>query len=193
MPGKKLLYISVEESAKTRHYWASRPSLHESTISKILSSEVLIVPWENRSGTGDTFPQGTSDFTHRLSKTLGQGMVAFAIEQADYQELSLRADHVRWPTIAITSIVFGVIAGVIANEITALIRQPKPPEILEMELIVENASGLCISIDYQGPPLRALETIVAEAKNCFPEDIEYEPAVEATVNDDGKHDAGERK
>ncbi|MCY4382891.1 MAG: hypothetical protein OXE44_07050 [Nitrospinae bacterium] len=192
MPGKKLLSISVEESAKTRHYWASRPSLQESTIRKILSSEVLIVPWENRSGTGDTFPEGTSDFTHRLSKTLGQGKVALAIEQADYQELSLHADRVYWPTMAIASIMFGVFAGVIANEITALIRQPKPPETLEMKLIVENASGVCISIDYQGPPLRALETIVAEAKTCFPEEIEYEPELEAMVDDD-KHDAGERK
>ncbi len=186
---KKLLNISVAESAKTRHYWANRPSLSETTISKILSAEVLIVPWENRSGTDDTFPTGTSEFTHRLSKTLGQDMVAFAIESANYQELSLRSNHVRWPTLAITTIIFGVIAGVIANEITSLISQPKTTEILEMELIVENASGKCISIGYQGPPLRALETIVAEAKSCFPEEIDYEPEAKTIIASDDKHSA----
>lgn len=171
MPEKKLLVVSVRESTKTRHYWASRPALQENTVKQILSSDILIVPHEDPEGTRDTFPAGTADFTRRLSRALGR--VAFATEPADYQELSLRADHVRWPTIAIAaSIVCSVVGGVLANEITALIRQPEPVATLETKLIIENASGKCISIDYQGPPSRALETIIAQAKACFPDDVD---------------------
>lgn len=172
MSTKTLMRISVEETTKTRHYWACRPSINENTAKKILTSDVLIVPWENRSGTGDTFPQGTTTFYRRISKELGSSMIVFAVERENYQELSLHADHIRWPTVAVTTVVFGIVASVIANEITRLIHQPKPPETMEMELIVENSSGVCISIQYSGPPSRALDTIVTEARMCFPKEIE---------------------
>ena len=171
MPEKKILNVLVEESTKSRHYWASRPSLQDDTVKQILSSDILIVPHEDPEGIGDTFPAGTADFIRSLSRALGP--VAFATEPAQYQELSLRADHVRWPTIAIAaSIVCSVVGGVLANEITTLLRQPKPAETLETKLIIENASGKCISISYQGPPSQALETIIAQATACFPEDID---------------------
>ena len=188
MLDKKILTISVAESSKTRHYWANRSCIQEVTRKNILRSEVLIVPWENRLGSGDTFPAGTTDFARRLSEAFGVDMVTFAIEQADYQELSLRADHLRWPTVAIKTLIFSVFAGVIANEITALIHQPKPPETLEMKLIVENTSGVCISIEYQGKPLRALETLVSEAKACFPDEIEYVPV--AKIEDAASEEHG---
>ena len=179
MSAKTFIRISVEETSKTRHYWASRPSIDESTTKEILSADVLIVPCENRSGTGDTFPQGTTTFSRRLSKGLGLNMVAFAVERDSYQELSLHADHIRWPTVAVTTVAFGIFASVVANEIDRLMHQPKPPETLEMELIVENSSGVCISIQYLGPPSRALETFVTEASKCFPREIESESDAKA--------------
>ena len=187
MSNKTLIRISVEETSKTRHYWAGRPSINESTTKEILSSDVLIVPWEDRSGTGDTFPQGTTNFYRLISKGLGSNMVAFAVERDNYQELSLHADHIRWPTVAVTTVVFGIVASVIANEITRLIHQPKPPGTMEMELIVENSSGVCISIQYLDPPSRALDTIVTEAKMCFPKEIEYEIGAGAETSSDDSH------
>ena len=187
MLAKTLIRISVEETSKTRHYWAGRPSIDETTTKEILSSDVIIVPWENRSGTGDTFPQGTTNFYRRISKGLGSHMVAFAVERDSYQELSLHADHIRWPTVAVTTVAFGIFANVISNEITRLLHQPKPPETLEMELIVENSSGVCISIQYLGPPSRALDTIVTEAKMCFPQEKIYESGANAKTPFDESH------
>ena len=188
MSTKTLLRISVEETTKTRHYWASRSSISESTTREILASDILIVPWENRSRTGDTFPQGTTNFSRRISKGVGSNNVAFAVDRENYQELSLHADHIRWPTMAVTTVVFGIVASVVANEITDLISQPKPPETLEMELIVENASGVCVAIQYSGPPSRALDTIVTEAKMCFPKEIEYDSGAFPRTPCDGSHD-----
>lgn len=174
MSNKTRLSISVEETTRTRHYWASRPAISESTIEKILSSEILIVPWENRSGAGDTFPAGTTEFVRRISKGLETYSLTIAVEPSAYRELSLHADHVRWPTIAVTTVAFGIVASVLGNEITALLNQPEVPQTIEMELIVERSSEECVSIKYLGPPSRALDTLIAESKACFPQNAELD-------------------
>lgn len=173
---KKIVSITVEQTTRTMHYWATRPLIQKHTTDKMLLSEVLLVPWESRLGDKekrDIFPAGTSDFYRRFSKSFEMGMVALATEPENYQELSLRADHIRWPTMAMKAIAFGVVAGVIGNEITNLIHQPDSPKTLEMALIVENSSGICISIKYEGPPLRALDMIVREVRTCFPDEINH--------------------
>jgi len=182
-----LFRVSVEESDKHKHYWATRSHISETTIEKILSSKILIVPWENRSDAGETFPAGTSDFYWALTKTLGEGAIAIAAEPDSYKELSLHADHVRWPTLVIAgTFVIEILTGVISDQISYLIQQPDPPKILEMTLIVENASGKCISINYSGPPLRALDTLVSEAAACLPKDAHEIPSEINT--DDVQHD-----
>ena len=184
---KTLMRISVEESSKTRHYWASRPSINANTTREILTSDVLIVPWENRSGTGDTFPQGTTTFYRRISKELGSSMVVFAVERENYQELSLHADHIRWPTVAVTTVAFGIVAGVIANEITRLIKDPNRQRQWKWNLLWKIHLAFAFSIQYLGPPSRALDTIVTEAKMCFPREIEDDSKEGAETLPDDSH------
>ena len=175
MQNRTRLRISVEDTMKTRHYWATRPGIDDETVEKLLSSEILIVPWENRSGVTDTFPQGTTEFVRRISKGCKQFPIAMAIEPRNYQELSLHSNHVRWPRMVVTTIALGVISSVLGNEISALLNQPNPPQTIDMELIVEKSGRECVAIRYEGPPLRAIETLVEEAKACFPEDIDLAP------------------
>jgi len=98
-----------------------------------------------------------------------------AVDRENYVELALHADHERWPTMVVSTIFLGVLSSVLGSYIYDMMQKPAPPKTLEMKLIVENKDGKCISIDYTGPPLDALDSVVAQAENCFPSEIGSPP------------------
>jgi len=166
---RTLFQLEVLETSHHRRYWASRPSISDSTANSIRLADVILAPWESRGGNIDTFPTGTKDIFLALRTALGADRVTIAVERENYVELALHADELRWPAMIINTLFLGTLAAVLAAQIDHALNAPSPPTTLELSLTLENQSGKCIAIEYKGPPSRAIDAILQEATHCFPE------------------------
>lgn len=181
--------VKVSETSRDRDYWATRAWASERTRDNIRSADVLILPWENfRDNKPALFPQGTPKITRALCSDLRDKKIALGIDDKYYEEITLHADHIRWPTILVTSLLLPALASVIGNRIDRALpgySEEKTEErnqsklaaadkIIELEVIVEGKRGHCISIKYEGPVNKVVDTVLAQATSCLPH-VEAKP------------------
>ncbi len=164
---RNLFQVDVRESEQGRGYWASRDWIGAAEAG-VRSADIVVVPWEGvKENLPISFPQGTSDFVRKL-KQAGLGEVALAATPETYVELALHAKSWRFPTLVLTALAFPTLAGFLSTEMHELVHEAKPNDRVELKIIVEGDHGKSISVDYKGPPGRAVETITSEVERYLP-------------------------
>ncbi len=163
--------VEVSDTSKDRNYWASKLGLSVDTVAAIRASDIILTPWEDRAGAEvPSFPTGTGEFYRALQKGMLGGQLALASEPEAYRELALHANEARWPSIFVRWIAVPILINLLSSQIFALMTEPVPPKTIELNLTIENTEGKCIVIAYKGEPSRLIETLVNEAKRCFPQE-----------------------
>jgi hypothetical protein len=164
---RTLFHVEVKESSQGRSYWLDRPWMQTQRLAA-RDADILVVPWENfREGFPAVFPQGTSQFVVQLREATGS-TVAIAIDKDQYVEITLHSNVKRYATLLVTLVALPTVASTIGNLLSHAIEGAKPDDTVELKLLVEDHGDKCISIEYKGPPGRAVETVVKEAERCLP-------------------------
>jgi len=167
--------VDVSETERDRNYWAAKTTGNAELVSQIRSADILFVPWENRGKEELTFPTGTAEFFHTVSRRFAPGAVVLASTPEAYVELALHSNETRWPTIIVSTVLLTALGNILSDEIEKALSGPTPPATIEMQVIVENERGKCISVQYKGPPDRMVNTLIAEAERCLPAKPEKAP------------------
>ncbi len=178
---RKLFQLEVSETDKNREYWVSRPWVGGNS-QELRDADILLLPWENfREGHAALFPQGTPEFFRSLQASADL-RIAIAIDREKYEEIALHGRASRWPTILVSTVLVPVVVGIITNRLDAIVSSEigisagaSTDDTIEMELVIEGDSGKCISIKYNGPPGRLIETLVAESLRCLPSSEKDKP------------------
>lgn len=164
---RTLFHVEVKESNEGRSYWLDRPWA-QAQRSAMRDADILVIPWEDfREGFPALFPQGTAEFATRLRETTGSS-VAIAVDKDQYQEITLHSDVKRYATLLITLVTLPAIANAIGTMLADAIKGAKPGDSVELKLLIEDHGDKCISIEYKGPPDRAVDTVLREAERCLP-------------------------
>jgi hypothetical protein len=163
---RTFLEVRVSETDKDRNYWATRPWLTKANEAR--AADILVIPWENfRDNKPALFPEGTSDFYRELKDLPGRRVVV-AIDEDKYQEIALHADARRFASLFVTAVALPLVISLLAAKADHWLSEPTPVNIVELEVVVENEWGRCLSIKYKGPPSEVVETLSREVKNCLP-------------------------
>jgi hypothetical protein len=163
---KLILSIEVAETERTRHYWLSREAQLDSEMPIAgREADILIAPWEKFREDKDLFPQGTSEFFKFIKKERPDILVAIAMSPSNYREVTLHGNEFRLPTALIKETLVAVFVGLCGEYL--MHHQAQPKDVVQMELIVENASHKCISVKYKGPADTLAERIVEEVDRCL--------------------------
>lgn len=175
---RTLLKVTVSETDEDRDFWATRPWARDNAEG-IRKAEIIVVPWINfRKDAEVLFPQGTTDIVLSLREALP---IVVGVDRSAYAEVALYANIKRLPVIFVTSLMVPALAGALGNILSDQVTRSQPTEFIEMRLIVESQGSPCISIEYKGPPGRAVDTLLDYIERCV-------PGPTATVGD---KDAGE--
>ena len=162
-----LFALAVRTTNKDRNYWATRDGLSSSTVEKIRSADYVFVPFKQEDGFHNAFPDGTADFIRIIRKFAGESAVAIATEENNYTEIAEHAHKIRLPSILVSAFVFPILANFISSEIEKRWSQVLERPLVEISLIVQNEHGNCISLKYEGPTDRLIETLTREVDRCF--------------------------
>jgi hypothetical protein len=132
---RRYFSVNVSEAHQNRAYWASRAGLTPFTVAEVRAADVLLVPWEGRSGVESSFPGGTTEFFALLSSSFDGKKIAVAIDRDNYKELDLHGNEVRWPSIFVSAILLPALATVLGDEVERLVNAPSPATAIELESV----------------------------------------------------------
>lgn len=164
---RTLYSVDVKESDRGREYWAARPWIG-AALEGVRTAPILVVPWEDmRENLPVAFPQGTDAFVKRL-RARGEFDFAIAATPEVYAEISLHSKVWRFPTLLVTHLLLPALAGALGDEIHDVIQKGSSNDTVELRVIVEGDHGKAISIEYKGPPSRAVDTLTTEAGRHLP-------------------------
>jgi hypothetical protein len=167
---RTLFRVEVAETGRNRHYWATRSWVAPARRDEIRAADVLIVPWEDfREGHKALFPQETTSHVRKLKESLPNSRIAIAIDRDQYQEIAVHAREWRFPALMISIVLLPALANVLATQANRWISSFRDEDRVIIEVIVEGDKGRCISIKYEGPPDRLAQTLIEQARRCFPE------------------------
>lgn len=162
---RTLLEVTVSETDEDRDFWATRPWARDS-VEGIRKAEIIVVPWVDvRKDAEVLFPQGTTDIVLALREALP---IVVGVDSSAYAEVALYANIKRLPAIFVTSLMVPALAGALGNILSDQVTGSQPAEFIEMRLIVESQGGPCISVEYKGPPGRAMDTVLDYIERCVP-------------------------
>ncbi|SCB37758.1 hypothetical protein [Rhizobium hainanense] len=165
---KTLFSLVVEETDRSRAFWATQPWIDAARRDEVAAADVLVAPWVDLKDGHKLFPQGAADFIKDLRAAAGSHSVVVAVERAQYEEIALYSDHWRLPTLICSQILLPIVIGLLTNHIDRSITEDTKPSIVEMELIVEGSGGKCIAVKYKGPPEVMIAEIEEQVKRCLP-------------------------
>ena len=164
---RTLFNVKLEETTKGRHFWGQTEMLPEQVRAVAQSADILITPWESRTESGPSFPDGTTQFYQYLQQHLKEHSVAILSDQESYIELALHADKIRLPSIIVNRVALPVVVGVVLMFIENNIQGKLDRPMVEFEVVVEGENHNCISIRYEGESDRLAETLISEIDRCF--------------------------
>lgn len=164
---KTLFSLVVEETDRSRAFWATQAWIENSRRDEVASADVLVAPWVDLKEGHKLFPQGASDFIKDLRAAAGSHSVVIAVERTQYEEIALYSDHWRIPTLICSHLLLPIVIGLLTNQIDRSIAEESKPSIVEMELVVEGSDGKCISVKYKGPPDVMIAEIEDHVKRCL--------------------------
>jgi hypothetical protein len=165
-----LFRVEVAETRRNREYWATCSWVAPVRREEIRAADIIVVPWEDfRDGQKAVFPQGTTSLFRKFKEIFPDRRIAIAIEQGHYKEIALHAREWRLPALFISIALLPALSDVLATQANRwILSDPKEEKVL-IEVIVEGSKGRCISISYEGPPDRLVQTLIELASRCFPE------------------------
>ena len=164
---KTLLQVTVLETGHGRDYWATRPYVGDQSAA-LRAADLIVAPWEDfREGQAVLFPESSTDLIAQLREVFGDRM-AVAADADGYAEIALYGKASRLPTLFVTALLLPALAGALGDTIHDRFADALPTATVEMRVVVEGDHGRCISVEYKGPPDRALDTILAEVNRCLP-------------------------
>lgn len=164
---KTLLQVTVTETGENRDYWATRPYVGDQAAA-VRAADLIVAPWEDfREGQPVLFPESSSDLIAQLREAFGDRM-AVAVDAEGYAEIALYGKASRLPTLIVTTLLLPALAGALGDTIHDRFAGAPPAATVEMRVVVEGDHGRCISVEYKGPPDRALETVMSEVDRCLP-------------------------
>ncbi|AUQ49029.1 hypothetical protein PhaeoP83_00721 [Phaeobacter inhibens] len=162
---RTLLEVTVSETDEDRDFWATRQWARDN-VEGIRKAEIIVVPWiDFRKDAEVLFPQGTTDFVRSLQEALP---IVVGVDRSAYAEVALYANTKRLPAIFVTSLMLPALAGALGNILSEQVTGSQTAEFIEMRLIVENQGAPCISVEYKGPPGRAVDTLLDYIERCVP-------------------------
>lgn len=164
---KTLLQVTVLETGHDRDYWATRPYVGDQAAA-VRAADLIVAPWEDfREGQPVLFPESSTDLIAQLREVFGD-QLAVAVDTDGYAEIALYGKASRLPTLFVTYVLLPALAGALGDTIHDRFAGAVPTATVEMRVVVESEHGRCISVEYKGPPDRALDTVIAEVDRCFP-------------------------
>jgi hypothetical protein len=99
------------------------------------------------------FPQGTLELLHHLRDKLPQAVrVEIAIDDADYEELTLHAAEIILPTISVLTVFGNVLLNVVGNYLYDLFKGDASRERARVRAkVVVHEEHRSVAIEYDGP------------------------------------------
>ena len=164
---RTLLQVTVLETGHDRDYWATRPYVGDQSAA-VRAADVIVAPWEDfREGQPVLFPESSTDLITQLREVFGD-QLAVAVDANGYAEIALYGKASRLPTLFVTALLLPALAGALGDVIHDRFAGEPPTATVEMRVVVEGDHGPCISVEYKGPPSRALDTVMSEVERCLP-------------------------
>ncbi len=148
--------VSCIETNKNSSYWARKQLKHTELRDAILSSDILLLPYEGfRDYQGLVFPVNTEELFAQLKETLPDNIrIDVAVSDDDYVELSLRSDLLHIADILVEYVLAPILVAFLADYIKNRLRRRYDQTNVKTSFFIEDVGKTTrktVRVSYEGP------------------------------------------